>query len=479
MVGAVCTLSTREPPPLPSRAQVVGDRFTESLYDIHIHLGGSTILEAGDHALGGGALSKLLPAKAIMATKLRTVRETEEVDRLRGMLRESRHSGFPVVQADGSRVFVGFISREKLVMLLARQAELQAKAGAAAAVRNASLASSACDDRFSKRRNSLPVRTDAKHNDPHGFDRGNGDSSADASMRGGSVWGGSVTKRLGARRSSLDGQHSPPLMREKDGTATPPEAGAPAAARPRRRVASRDVHMSELLSLCRPSHAAKPPAKRQQHSRPTIDLLPHCDRAPFTVHELLPLYMVTRLFTSMGLRHLCVLDGRSRVAGVITRKDFAKSHSAMLQDLSSYAHLSEGGVVQKRMLEASYQERFAHPTMHRVCNRMCQGLQPFVFLRQVELVKAQATAHGNERPGLRRSISEPSVLQLAAAHTAAERVENGAQEFRRHRAHSISVNKKLALILRGHPCLSSDAAGDSNGRPAGSDAGTKGSPVSR
>ena len=68
----------------PTSYQVVGDRFTESLYDIHIGLGGSTILEAGDHALGGGALSKLLPAKAIMATKLRTVRETEEVDRLRG-----------------------------------------------------------------------------------------------------------------------------------------------------------------------------------------------------------------------------------------------------------------------------------------------------------------------------------------------------------------------------------------------------------
>ena len=96
---------------------MVGDRLTESLYDIHIGLGGSTILEAatpdpcpnpspgpspspspspnpnpsrnpspspspnqaGDHALGGGGLTKLLPAKAIMAAHPRTVRETEEV----------------------------------------------------------------------------------------------------------------------------------------------------------------------------------------------------------------------------------------------------------------------------------------------------------------------------------------------------------------------------------------------------------------
>jgi len=150
---------------------------------------------------------------------------------------------------------------------------------------------------------------------------------------------------------------------------------------------------------------------------------------------------VTRLFTSMGLRHLCVLDGRSRVCGVITRKDFAKSHSrgAALQDLSSYAHLTGGGVVQKRMLEASY---------------------------QVERVKAQAEAHGHERP-LKRVISEPSVLQLAAARKAAERAENGS--FKRHRAHSISVNRHMASILRNHPCFTGDSApaaapAHSNGR---------------
>ena len=85
-------------------AKAVGDRLTESLYDIHIGLGGSTILEAGDHALGGGDLAKLLPAKAIMAAHPHTVRETEEVPLLRRLLRDSRHSGFPVVQADGSSV---------------------------------------------------------------------------------------------------------------------------------------------------------------------------------------------------------------------------------------------------------------------------------------------------------------------------------------------------------------------------------------
>ena len=403
-----------------------------------------------------------------------------------GLLRDSRHSGFPVVQADGSRVFVGFISREKLEMLLARQAELQAKAeaehrgaehrGASARGATTAAAASPCPPSPRRRRNSLPGRLDTSPGRPAGLERLqgrglpaglNGDSSAEPSMRGGSAWNGSFRGR------------------KRDGTATPSEAGAPETAR-RRRGSSKE-HMgitawekhraltaavvrlrrpssdaaptraghhavSELLSRGRhglhAADAAKPAAKRP-YSRPTIDLLPYCDRAPFTVNHLLPLYMVTRLFTSMGLRHLCVLDGRSRVCGVITRKDFAKSHSrgAALQDLSSYAHLTEGGIVQKRMLEAS-----------------CQ----------VERVMAQAEAHGHERPRLTRVLSEPSILQLAAARVAAERAENGS--FKRHRAHSIQVNKRMATLLRHHPCFSGDgAAGGSIEQPADPDpdAGTK------
>ena len=44
-----------------------------------------------------------------------------------------------------------------------------------------------------------------------------------------------------------------------------------------------------------------------------------------------------------------------QVCGIITRKDFAKAHAAALEDLSTYAHLVGGGLVQKRMLDASHQ----------------------------------------------------------------------------------------------------------------------------
>ena len=108
--------------------------------------------------------------------------------------------------------------------------------------------------------------------------------------------------------------------------------------------------------------------------------------------------------------------------------------------------------MQKRMLEASY---------------------------QVERVKAQAEARGHERP-LTRVLSEPAVLQLAAAREAAARAENGS--FKRRRAHSTSVNKHMASILRNHACFTGDSApaaapARSNGRHTDPEAGTKDPPL--
>jgi len=55
-----------------------------------------------------------------------------------------------------------------------------------------------------------------------------------------------------------------------------------------------------------------------------IDLRPYCDRSPYKVDELLPLRRVFRLFTTMGLRHLVVVDNHSLVVGMITRRDFLR-----------------------------------------------------------------------------------------------------------------------------------------------------------
>jgi len=58
-----------------------------------------------------------------------------------------------------------------------------------------------------------------------------------------------------------------------------------------------------------------------------VDLRPHCDRVPFIVHEMLPLRRAFRLFQTMGLRHLCVLNEASCIVGILTRKDFLNVHA--------------------------------------------------------------------------------------------------------------------------------------------------------
>lgn len=45
-----------------------------------------------------------------------------------------------------------------------------------------------------------------------------------------------------------------------------------------------------------------------------------------TVHESCPLSTVYQLFSSMGLRHLVVVDYQHRVVGMVTRKDLVRCH---------------------------------------------------------------------------------------------------------------------------------------------------------
>lgn len=72
------------------------------------------------------------------------------------------------------------------------------------------------------------------------------------------------------------------------------------------------------------SNLGKPGTKDPEAGGGVIDLRPHCDPSPYTVYQTLPLRRVFRLFTTMGLRHLVVVDSQSHVVGMITRKDFLK-----------------------------------------------------------------------------------------------------------------------------------------------------------
>ncbi|RLN92598.1 hypothetical protein BBJ28_00017181, partial [Nothophytophthora sp. Chile5] len=57
-----------------------------------------------------------------------------------------------------------------------------------------------------------------------------------------------------------------------------------------------------------------------------MDLTPYMNPTPHIVQEQTPVPRAFRLFRSLGLRHLIVLNRRNEVRGVITRKDLTPSH---------------------------------------------------------------------------------------------------------------------------------------------------------
>jgi chloride channel 7 len=53
----------------------------------------------------------------------------------------------------------------------------------------------------------------------------------------------------------------------------------------------------------------------------TVDLRPFANQAPYTVHEDASFPRIFRIFRSLGLRHLVVLNENYKVVGMVTRKD--------------------------------------------------------------------------------------------------------------------------------------------------------------
>ena len=74
--------------------------------------------------------------------------------------------------------------------------------------------------------------------------------------------------------------------------------------------AGRRVRLSELRLL-------------PQELSQTIDLRPYMNPAPYAVLDTASLPKVYRLFRGLGLRHLCVVNRKNEVVGIITRKDLA------------------------------------------------------------------------------------------------------------------------------------------------------------
>ena len=52
-----------------------------------------------------------------------------------------------------------------------------------------------------------------------------------------------------------------------------------------------------------------------------LDLRPYANTAPYTINETASIQRTYRLFRTLGLRFLCVVNHNNQVVGIITRKD--------------------------------------------------------------------------------------------------------------------------------------------------------------
>lgn len=193
--------------------------------------------------------------------------ETDVADVL-AKLAGNSHNGFPVVRqmADGRRLFRGLVLRNQVLALIAQQ---HLKFDGAETVNVDSYQSVDVDNTGPKER----VGFDTTDEFAEEFLRLSGKARGSASAGDGRL--------RGPHRSAV-----PRLI----------ESLVPA-------VSGRNSGTSRAFAMM------------------SLDLTQVMQKSPFTIDELCPLPRVWRLFRSMGLRHLVVLDQEHCVVGIITRAD--------------------------------------------------------------------------------------------------------------------------------------------------------------
>jgi chloride channel 7 len=73
----------------------------------------------------------------------------------------------------------------------------------------------------------------------------------------------------------------------------------------------------------------------------TLDLRPYANTAPYTINETASIQRTYRLFRTLGLRCLCVVNHNNKVVGVITRKDLLSDALSRALLRGRLAHYTE------------------------------------------------------------------------------------------------------------------------------------------
>ena len=77
-----------------------------------------------------------------------------------------------------------------------------------------------------------------------------------------------------------------------------------------------------------------------------LDLRPYANTAPYTINETASIQRTYRLFRTLGLRYLCVVNHNNQVVGIITRKDLLPESlsDSLLKGRELNAHADNGDI---------------------------------------------------------------------------------------------------------------------------------------
>lgn len=237
-------------------ARLVGNIFTEGIYDMHIHVRGLPYLDEDDDSFGRQRELHDLTVGEIMTREIVTLPSVVQVGQVWQVLTSGGHHCYPICDEKEPGILQGTIARKVLCTLLKHRA-------------------------YSPSLASLDTTTPP--------------SSPTA-------------------RSRRENHQQEELEREKE------------------RIGE-SSHVSPLvhwgtLECVYPNYPDISTIHPTSSDRSAwLDLRPYIDKAPFILNQQASLQRTYRMFRTLGLRHLIVIDNYQHVVGMVTRSDIAAVYS--------------------------------------------------------------------------------------------------------------------------------------------------------
>lgn len=254
-------------------ARLIGNIFTEGLYDQHIH---SRALNFLDEDEGVSKLVELhdLSVCEIMTKRPKYVTPIMTVGKLYDILKQGRHHCYPVVDEKDSKVLVGTVMRKVICTL----------------IKNKAFGMGANDK-----------QTSSYHGDPS-------PSPPPAAAKAGN------NKDTGA-----NGTYVSMNVRTRS------NSNEMAALDTTKRLSP--LVSWKTLECIYPRYPDVENLKiSESERRCIIDLRPYIDSSPYTINEHASVQRTYRMFRTLGLRHLCVINKHNQILGIVTRSDLVSAH---------------------------------------------------------------------------------------------------------------------------------------------------------